>query len=327
MQKLAEICIRRPVFATMLIVSLVVLGFNSYSKLGVDLYPKIEFPTVTVTTTLPGAAPEEVETTVTQRIEEAVNTLSGIDDLRSVSSEGVSQVFVTFVLEKSPDAAAQEVRDRVAAVVRDLPRDIHPPVIEKMQTDAMPVMSIAVAADRDLREITKLVEDRIKENIESLPGVGQVRMIGGRARQIQVWLDPAKLAAYNLNVEQSRAALAAQNVEIPGGRLDQGNRELVLCTEGRLRRPRDFARIVVAAHGGSPVRVSDIGRVEDGVEEPRTLARLNGRPAVVLEIRKQAGTNTVEVIRSIKDRVETLRSGLPGGFRSEERRVGKECRL
>jgi len=313
-QKLAEICIRRPVFATMLIVALVVLGVNSYSQLGVDLFPKIEFPTITVTTTLRGAAPEEVETEVTQRIEEAVNTLSGIDDLRSVSAEGVSQVFITFVLEKNADVAAQETRDRVAAVMRDLPRDVDPPVVEKMQTDAMPVLSIAVSGKRDLREITKVVEDGIKENIESLPGVGQVRMIGGRRRQIQVWLDPAKLAAYNLNVQQVRAALAAQNVEIPGGRVDQGNRELVLRTEGRMRRPQDFGRIVVAAAGGSPVRISDVGRVEDGVEEPRTLARLDGQAAVVLEIRKQSGTNTVEVIHAIKDRMPALRAGLPAGF-------------
>jgi len=315
MHRLAEICVRRPVFATMLILALVVLGLNAYRKLGVDLTPKIEFPTVTVTTTLRGASPEEVETQVTRRIEEAVNTVSGIDELRSISSEGVSQVFVTFVLEKDPDVAAQEVRDRVAGVMRQLPRDVDPPVIEKIATDAAPVISIAVSSRRDLRETTKLVDDRIKKNIESLAGVGQVRFIGERQRQIQIWLDGEKLYAYNLNIDQVRAALAAQNVEIPGGRLDQGPREVSLRTLGRLERPGDFADLIVATVGGAPVRVRDIARVEDGVEEPRSLARLDGQPAVVLEVRKQAGTNTLEVIHAVKDRIEQLQQALPADFR------------
>jgi HAE1 family hydrophobic/amphiphilic exporter-1 len=315
MQKLAEICVRRPVFATMLILALVVLGLNSYRKLGVDLLPKIEFPTVTITTTLRGASPEEVESQVTRRIEEAVNTVSGIDELRSLSAEGVSIVYVTFVLEKDPDVAAQEVRDRVASVVRQLPRDTDPPVIEKIATDATPVISIAVSAPRELREITKLVDDRLKKNIESLPGVGQVRFVGERRRQIQIWLDGEKLYAYNLNIDQVRAAIAAQNVEIPGGRMDQGPREVSLRTLGRIERPQDFADLIITAAGGAPVRVRDIGRVEDGVEEPRSLARLDGEPAVVLEVRKQAGTNTLEVIRTVKARVEELKPTLPPDFR------------
>lgn len=315
MHKLAEICVRRPVFATMLMLALVVMGLNAYRKLGVDLLPKIEFPTVTITTTLRGASPEEVETQVTRRIEEAVNTVSGIDELRSVSAEGISQVFVVFVLEKDPDVAAQEIRDRVASVQRQLPRDADPPVIEKIATDAAPVISIAVSSSRDLREATKLVEDRIKKNIESLPGVGQVRFIGERQRQIQIWLDGEKLYAYNLSIDQVRAALAAQNVEIPGGRVDQGPREVSLRTLGRIERPQDFADLIVATVGGAPVRVRDIGRVEDGVEEPRSLARLDGEPAVVLEVRKQAGTNTLDVIRAVKQRMEELKKTLPPDFR------------
>ena len=240
MQKLAQLCIRRPVFATMLILALVVLGFDAYVKLGVDLFPKIEFPIVTITTTLRGASPEEVETQVTRRIEEAVNTISGIDELRSISAEGVSQVYVTFVLEKDPDVAAQEVRDKVAGIVRQLPRDTDPPVIEKIATDAAPVINIVVASKRDLRETTKIVDDQIKKNIESISGVGQVRFVGERTRQIQVWLDGEKLYSYNLNVDQVRAALAAQNVEIPGGRMDQGAREVTLRTLGRVEQPRGF---------------------------------------------------------------------------------------
>ncbi|MCC6858820.1 MAG: efflux RND transporter permease subunit [Bryobacterales bacterium] len=315
MQKLADICIRRPVFATMLITALLVMGLAAYRGLGVDLFPKIEFPIVTVTTTLRGAAPEEVETQVTKRIEEAVNTVSGIDELRSVSAEGVSQVFVTFVLEKDADVGAQEVRDKVSSVLSELPRDVDPPVVEKLSTDASPVINIVVASGRDLRETTKIVDDRIKKNIESLAGVGQVRFVGDRTRQVQIWLDGDKLYAYNLNIEQVREAIAAQNVEIPGGRIDQGPRELTLRTLGRVERPRDFERIIVATLGSAPVRVSDIGTVEDGVEEPRSLALLDGKPAVVLEVRKQSGTNTLDVIRTVKERVEELARGLPPDFR------------
>jgi HAE1 family hydrophobic/amphiphilic exporter-1 len=315
MQKLAEICIRRPVFATMLIMALVVMGLASYRKLGVDYFPKIEFPIVTISTTLRGAAPEEVETQVSKRIEEAVNTISGIDDLRSTSAEGVSLVSIQFMLDKDPDVAAQEVRDKIAAVVSQLPKDADPPVVDKLATDASPVLNIVFACNRDLREITKLVDDRVKKNIESLAGVGQVRFVGDRQRQVQVWLDGEKLYSYGLNIDQVRAALAAQNVEIPGGRVDQGSRELSLRTLGRIERPQDFERIIVSTAGGSPVRISDIGRVVDGVEEPRSFARLDGKPAVVLEVRKQAGTNTLAVISSVKERVAELMRAMPPDFK------------
>jgi HAE1 family hydrophobic/amphiphilic exporter-1 len=315
MQKLARICIERPVFATMLILALVVLGVSAYMKLGVDLYPKIEFPVVTITTTLRGASPEEVETQVTKRIEESVNTVSGIDELRSLSAEGVSITYVTFVLEKDPDVAAQEMRDKVAAITRDLPKDVDPPVIEKISTDASPVISVILSSRRDLRETTKIVDDQVKKNIESIDGVGQVRFIGDRARQIQVWLDGGKLYSYNLNIDQVRGALAAQNVEVPGGRVDQGSREVSLRTLGRIERPADFANIIVASLGGSPVRIRDIGTVEDGVEEPRSEARLDGEPAVVLEVRKQSGTNTLDVVHAVKNRIAQLQPLLPPDFK------------
>ena len=311
MQKLAEICIRRPVFATMLIVSLVVLGINAYIKLGVDFFPKIEFPIVTITTTLRGASPEEVETTISKRIEEAVNTIGGIDTLSSVSAEGISLVTVQFVLEKDADVAAQEVRDKVNSVLSQLPDDADPPVVERISTDASPVVSIVVSANRDLREITKIVDDQLKKNLESVNGVGQVRFVGDRTRQIQVWLKGDQLLSYGLNIDQVRAALQAQNVEIPGGRIDQGARELTLRTLGRIERPEDFNRIIVASRDGTPVRISDIGYVVDGVEEPRSAAQLDSKPAVVLEVRKQEGTNTLAVIDAVKQRVEELRPSLP----------------
>ncbi|HET8549567.1 MAG TPA: efflux RND transporter permease subunit, partial [Bryobacteraceae bacterium] len=315
MQKLADICIRRPVFATMLIMALVVLGFDAYRKLGVDLFPKVDFPIVTITTTLRGAAPEEVETQVSKRIEEAVNTISGIDDLRSISAEGVSTVIVQFLLDKDPEVAAQEVRDNISRILPQLPADVDPPVVEKLATDASPILNVVVSSPRDLRETTKTVDDQIKKHIESLKGVGQVRFVGDRERQIQVWLDGQKLAAYNLNVEQVRQALVAQNVEIPGGHIDQGQREVALRTLGRITNPADFGRIVVGTVGGAPVRINDIGRVVDGYEEPRSLARLDGEPAVLLEIRKQAGTNTLDVIHRVKERIAELQKAIPADYR------------
>ena len=311
MQKLAEICIKRPVFATMLIMALVVLGIASYRQLGVDFFPKVEFPFVTISTVLPGAAPEEVESQISKRIEEAVNTISGIDELRSSSSEGSSVVSIQFSLDKDGDSAAQEVRDKVNQVLNQLPKDAKQPVIQKVATDASPVISIVVSSPREIRETTKLVEDLIKKNIESLAGVGEVRFIGDRTRQIQVVLDGEKLYSYNLNIDQIRMALAAQNVEIPGGRLDQGSREVSLRTLGRLMRPEDFAEIIIGNANGAPIRIRDVGKVIDGVQEPRSLARINGVPAVVLEVRKQAGTNTLDVIGVLKERIETLQtSGL-----------------
>jgi HAE1 family hydrophobic/amphiphilic exporter-1 len=315
MQKLAEICVRRPVFATMLILGLVVLGLDSYRKLGVDFFPKIEFPIVTVTTTLRGAAPEEVESQISKRIEEAVNTIEGIDDLSSLSAEGISIVTVQFVLEKDADVAAQEVRDKVNGILSQLPRDADLPIVEKLALDAAPVINIAVSSPRDLREITRIVDDRIKKNLESVTGVGQVRFVGDRTRQIQIWLDGDRLHAYNLNIDQVRAAIAAQNVEIPGGRIDQGPLELSVRTLGRVTSPRDFEQVIVAQAGGAPVRIRDIGYVVDGVVEPRSLARLDGAPAVVLEVRKQAGTNTLQVIDNVKQRIEQLRASLPPDFK------------
>ena len=314
MQKLAELCIKRPVFASMLILMLVVLGLDAYRKLGVDFFPKVEFPIINVTTVLKGASPEEVETQVTKRVEEAVNTISGIDELVSTSAEGLSRVSVRFLLDKDAEVAAQEVRDKIASILGQFPKDIEQPVIEKLATDATPVITVVVSSPRTLRETTKTVDDRIKKNIESLSGVGQVRFTGERQRQIQVVLDPEKTYSYGLNVDQIRSALAAQNVEIPGGRLDQGSREVSLRTLGRVEKPKDFERIVVASVNGAPVRIGDIATVVDGEEEPRSLARLDSQDAVVLEIRKQSGTNTLDVINNIKGRIEEIRGTLPRDF-------------
>src|SRR5258705_12557769 len=317
MQKLAEICVRRPVFATMLILSLTVVGLFSYNSLGVDLFPKIDLPTITVTVVNPGASPQEIETEITDKIEGAVNTVSGIDELRSTSVEGVSQVFITFLLEKSPDVAAQEVRNKVDLIVNDLPVTAEQPIVQKLDTDAAPVVRIAVSAPRSPREVTDVADKKIKQQIESINGVGDVQIIGGREREIEIWVDPDKMRAFDVTVAQVADAVRAQNMEVPGGRVDEGTRELTVRTMGRIIEPAQFNNIVVANRGTYAVKLSDVGYAEDGAEEARTEARLNGQPAVTLIVSKQSGQNAVAVADAVKARLIELADTLPPGFKTE----------
>ena len=315
--KLAEVCVRRPVFATMLVLTFVVLGVSSYTQLGIDQFPKIDLPTVTVRTVLQGASPEEVESQITKPIEEVINTVSGIDELRSTTLEGVSLVVVQFVLDKNADVAAQEVRDKVATIIGQLPRDTDTPVIERVDFDAAPVLSISVYGSRPLRELTEIADKQIKQRLESVRGIGSVQIVGGRRREIQIWLDADKLQAYRLTIDQVRNAIRAQDVEVPGGRIDQGPNELVLRTLGRVENVRDFEKLVIAAVNGTPVYLRDIARIEDGFEEPRSLARQDGTSAVSLLVRKQSGTNTVRVADTIKERLAELGARLPPDIHAE----------
>ncbi|MGE3707952.1 MAG: efflux RND transporter permease subunit, partial [Vicinamibacterales bacterium] len=235
MQWLAALCVRRPVFATVLILTLTVIGGFSFYRLGVDQFPKVDFPMVVITTIQPGAAPEQIETEVTDKIEEAVNTISGIDELRSTSSEGVSVVFVSFLLEKNTDVAAQEVRDKINSVLPLLPRTIEQPRVEKFDPDAIPVLSISVTANKPVRDVTEYVDKVLRRQLESVSGVGQVLVLGGRQRQVNVWLDADRLRSYNLTVTDVARALQAQNIEIPGGRVDQGQQSMTLRTRGRVQ--------------------------------------------------------------------------------------------
>lgn len=312
--QLPALCIRRPVFATMLCAVPIVLGVVSYRRLGVDLQPKLDLPFVFITTTLRGASVEEMETRVTRPIEEAVNTIEGIDELRSMTSEGVSRVFLRFVLEKSPDVAAQEVQNKINAMLAQLPRGVTLPVIDKLDEDSSPVVTVVVSGRRDLREVTEIARRRVKELIETVPGVGQVAMVGDRRRIIEVRVDPNRLEEYGLAIEHVRLALAAQNLELPGGRVEQGNRELVLRVLGRYDSDERFNELVIATVGGYPVRVRDVGSAVETVEDPRSLARMDGETAVGLIVRKQTGANTVEVVDRVKERLETIRAGLPPDF-------------
>ncbi len=317
MQKLAEICIRRPVFATMIVLSLVVVGAAGFFQLGVDRFPSVDLPTVSVRTGLPGAAPEEVESLITQQIEEVVNTVDGIDELRSISGQGSSIVIATFKLDRDLETAAQDVRDRVATVVRQLPEDATPPVVQKFDNDSSPVLTISLSGDRSIRELTELADKTARVQFERVGGVGEVRVVGGLDRAINIWIDADRLAAYQIPITAVRQALTRQNADIPGGNVNTGREELVLRTLGRYSDARAFDDLVIATVEGSPIRLRDVGRVEDGTKEQRSLARLNGVPTVTLQIRRQSGANTIEVINGVKRELPRVASQLPSDVKLE----------
>jgi len=316
-QKLAEICIRRPVFATMIVLALVVVGAASYFRLGVDRFPSVDLPTVSVRTNLPGASPQEVEALVTQQVEEVVNTVDGIDELRSVSGQGTSIIIATFKLDRNLESAAQDVRDRVNSLGRNLPEDATPPVVQKFDNDSTPVVTISLAGDRSLRELTELADKTVRVQLERVGGVGEVLVVGGLDRAINIWVDADRLAAYQLPVTAVQDALVRQNAEVPGGNVNTGKQELVLRTMGRYTDPRAFEDLVVANVNGSPIKLRDVARVEDGTKEQRSLARLNGVPTVTLEIRRQSGANTIEVINGIKAELPRVAAQLPADVKLE----------
>jgi HAE1 family hydrophobic/amphiphilic exporter-1 len=312
---LADLCIKRPVFATMMNLLLVFLGWWSYQKIGVDQLPNVELPIITVTTTLRGASPEEVETTITKPMEEIINTIEGVDELSSVSREGVSRITVQFVFERNRDIAAQDVRDKVSSILSRLPEGTETPILGKFDLDASPIVSLSVSAARDLREITYIVDKQIKQNLETVLNVGAVNIVGGRTRAVQVAVDIDRLRARGLTIEDAQNALASQNLELPEGRVEQGSRELVVRTLGRMQNVKDFNKIIIGNAGGQPIYLQDVATVTDSVEEPRSLSRYNGENSVAVVIRKQSGVNTVSVIEAVKARLEELKPTLPPDFK------------
>ncbi len=306
-----DICIRRPIFTTMLISAPLVLGIMAYFSLGVDLLPNMDMPVVSVQTTLPGASVEEMETNVTKLVEEACNTIEGIDEMTSTTREGSSYVNIQFVLEKDRDVATQEVRDKVERIIRQLPSDCETPIVRKLEIDASPVVYIAVSAKRPAQEVTEIARKQVKENLESLPGVGSVYLSGGRLRAVQIYVDTDKLNALGISIEQVRQALVRENMEVPGGRVDQGAREVTLRTMGRIQNTRDFLDLIVVNKDGFLVKIRDVARVEDAFEEPRSIVRLNGQNAVTVTVQKQSGSNTVAVVDAVKERLALLREALP----------------
>jgi HAE1 family hydrophobic/amphiphilic exporter-1 len=311
MHQLAALCVRRPVFATVLILVLVVFGVFGYLKLGLDRFPKVDFPMITVTTRQPGSAPEDIELQITDKIEEAVNTIAGIEELRSTSSEGISQVFIQFVLEKDGDVAAQDVRDKVNRILPDLPKDIEQPTVEKLDPDATPILTVAVSAPppATIRDITEYGDKVLRRQLETVSGVGQVMLVGGQARQINVQLDPIKLRAYKLTVADVARALESQNVQMPSGSMKIGSTEYTLRTLGRVHSMKEMDAITVANRDGRTITIGDLGHCEDSTKEVESASLYNDTTCVLLNIRKQSGTNTVEVARQLKERLDALKNG------------------
>ncbi|MDR1123224.1 MAG: efflux RND transporter permease subunit [Elusimicrobiota bacterium] len=310
---IAGLFIRRPVTTVMMSLAIMVLGIVGYRGMGVDMFPNVEFPYVTVQTVLSGSNPEEVETSITKPIEQAVNVISGIEEMPSYSMESASFVIIKFELEKNPDVAAQEVRDNVNKVQKDLPDGIDPPVVSKIDIGAAAVLNVVVSGPMDIISLTELAKEQVKENIENVSGIGSVDIVGGREREIHVVVNPLKLAALGIPVSAVKNAIIEQNSEIPGGRVENVLTDFNLRIMGRVDKVKDFNDIVVANINGVPIKISDIGRVEDTGQFETGATYLNGNRAVSLNIKKQSGTNTLAVIASIKERLKNIAPLLPAG--------------
>jgi HAE1 family hydrophobic/amphiphilic exporter-1 len=310
-QWLAELCVRRPVFALMLIAAMVVAGGAAFLGLGVDRLPRMDLPMVNVTTIYPGASPEEIESEVTEELEDAVATVEGIDEFRSISSEGSSRLLISFNLDRNIDVAAQDVRDKINSVVNRLPPGTLLPVLTKSDTDSSPIISLAVSGPYLPRQLYRYADEDVKKVIESAKGVGDASINGATDRAVKVNIEANKLAAYNLSIMHVHEALRRQNVEVPGGRVDRGTQELGLVVAGRLDKTRRFEDLVVATMNGNTIRLGDLGEVVDGTKEVRSLARLDGEPAVIVRVQRQSGANTVEVIDAVKKRLVESRRRLP----------------
>lgn len=308
---LADTAIKRPVFTVMIILALMVLGMFSYSRMSVDLFPDVNFPFIVVLTAYPGAGPEAVESEISKKIEDQINTISGLNHLTSISTEGLSQVIAEFKLGEKPADKALEVREKISIILADLPEDAMEPIIQRFDPATAPIMSLVVSGHRPLKEITTLTKDIIKRRLESITGVGAVQIVGGAEREIQIALDSRRLDAFAVSVQEVLGAIKMANIEFPAGRIDRGTSELTLRTLGKFENWRDFGKLVVAHRQGSPVRLSDLATVSDGVKEQRSFSRYDGEEAVALDIVRQSGANTVRVADDIRERIDRLKSELP----------------
>jgi len=311
---LSDLSIRRPIFASVMMLALVTLGAFSFRRLAIDMFPDVEIPVLTIVTRYPGASPETVEREVSRRIEEAVNPIAGVKHVTSMSRESVSTVIVEFRLEVSINEASQEARAKIAAIRGDLPQGIEEPVLQKLDFSAMPVVSLAVRSNAlTPRELTTFVDRKVRRRFENLSGVGKVDLVGESRREVAVDLDPVRLEALGMGVEEVVAGIRAENVNTPLGRLNRNGNEFPLRVSGKPEAVDRFRTMVVAGRNGRPVPLGEVARVTDGVEERRSLALVNGVPAVALDIQKQSGANTVAVVESVRKEIERLAPELPPG--------------
>jgi HAE1 family hydrophobic/amphiphilic exporter-1 len=311
---LADTSIRKPVFATMLVLALVVLGVVAYPRIGVDLFPKVDFPIVNIRTTLKGASPEIMDIDVTDKIEESVNTINGVKTISSTSTEGASVISVEFVLERDIDTAVEDVREKISVIRARLPKDIDEPVVEKVDPDATPVLWLSLYGNKSVRELSTYADEVLKEQVQRIEGVGATRIFGLRLRQVRIWLDVNRLKAYGITSADVTRALQRENLELPAGRIESDTKEYSIKVKGEFTSPNDFNELVLGYNRGAVVRLKDVGRAEDGMEEKRTISRYNGVSSVNVGIQKQSGTNTVQVVDRIKKEMETIKKTLPAGM-------------
>jgi HAE1 family hydrophobic/amphiphilic exporter-1 len=311
---LSGIAIRRPVFTAMVMTGLLVLGIFSFRRLAIDEFPEVDIPVVTVQTTYPGASPQTVEREVTRRLEEAFNPVQGVDDITSVSLEGVSQIIIEFDLDRDVDIAAQDIRAKIEAVRQLLPDDIEEPIVQKFDPSQQPIMSLALSSEsQPLVTLTSLADETIRRRIESVRGVGEVRLAGGLEREVRVFLLPERMRALGVSVPQVMAALQSQNLEVPAGRIERGGTEELVRVTGRIEDPLQFGQVIVTTRNGNPIRIQDVARVEEGTEEERSIALVNGDRAVSLDVLKVSGANTVEVADGVNAAIAELQQTLPAG--------------
>lgn len=312
---LADTSVKRPVFATMVIMGLVVMGIFSYPSIGVDLFPKVDLPVVTVTTVLKGASPDVMDVDVADRIEGAVNTINGVKSITSTSTESVSRTVVEFVLERDIDLAVQDVREKVSAIRNKLPQDIDDPRIAKVDPDSTPILFMNLSGNKSIRDLSTYADEVLKEQLQRINGVGDVSFFGLRLRQVRIWLDATRMQAYGIAPSDVVLALKRENIELPGGRIETQTKEYTVRIKGEFAQIPDFNDLIISYYKGAPVKIKDIGRAEDGTEERRSIARFDGIPAVGMGIQKQSGTNTVAVADRVKKEVERINKTLPPGMK------------
>jgi len=316
--KISDVCIERPVFATVLSLVVMLIGIVSYTRLPVREYPKIDEPVVTVDTTYRGASAEIIESQVTKPLEDSLAGIEGIEVITSISRAENSQISVRFKLERAPDSAAADVRDRVSRVRNKLPDSVDEPVIAKVEADANPIIWIAFSSDKhSALEVTDFANRIVKPRLQTLPGAADVRIFGERKFAMRVWLDRARLAAYQLTPADVEDALRKQNVEVPAGRIESREREFSVVANTDLTTPEGFGAIVVKTANGYPVRIADLGRVEIGAASERSSVRFNGRSAVALGVIKQATANPLELSKALRAELPKITSELPPGMRAD----------
>lgn len=298
--------------------AMVIFGIIAYKELGVDLFPKIDFPVITIVSSLPGADPETMEKTVTEIIEEAVSNINSIKQLRSTSAEGISQVVVEFDLEKNVDIAYQEIQAKIGTVRKQLPNDLKEIIVEKFDIDSAPIMAVIVSGDLPIQRLSRIADKSVKDGLQQISGVGQITIVGKQERNIWIYLNPYKMEGSLVTVQDVTNALKAQHIEFPGGRISSPTQELAVKTKAEMEEAQHLKNIVVSYRNGYPITLADIGRIEDGLEEQRMLARLNDNQAIALLVRRQSGTNTVNVAHAVKKKIEQIKKELePQGVKIE----------